>query len=174
MVDLCCGTGAIGVAIAARVPAVELHAADLDPDAVACARLNLAEHVPGGQAHEGDLYDALPPRLAGRVDAVAVNAPYVPSDEIRLMPPEARLHEHHVALDGGRDGLEIHRRVARDAADWLVLGGLLVIETSAAQAEGTAEACREGGLVAAITEEDGAHVVRAVSRRGRASGRMTR
>ena len=174
VVDLCCGTGAIGVAIAAGLPDVELHAADVDPDAVACARLNLAEHVPGGQTHEGDLYDALPPVLAGRVDAVAVNAPYVPSDEIRLMPPEARLHEHHVALDGGRDGLEIHRRVAREAADWLVPGGLLVIETSAAQAEGTAEACRVGGLVASIIEQDGAHVVRAVSRRGPASGRMTR
>ncbi|MBV9831001.1 MAG: putative protein N(5)-glutamine methyltransferase [Marmoricola sp.] len=164
VVDLCCGTGAIGVAVAARVPGLELHAADVDPDAVACARVNLAEHVPGGQVHEGDLYDALPPSLAGRVDAVAVNAPYVPSGEIRLMPPEARLHEHHVALDGGQDGLEIHRRVAGSAADWLVPGGRLVIETSAAQAEGTAEACRDAGLVASISEEDGAHVVRAVSR----------
>ena len=107
VVDLCCGTGAIGVAIAGRLE-VELHAADLDHDAVTCARQN----VRMGEVHEGDLYDALPAGLRGRVDLLAVNAPYVPTDEIRLMPPEARLHEHHVALDGGPDGLDLHRRVA--------------------------------------------------------------
>ncbi len=75
----------------AAPPSVELHAADLDPAAVACARRN----VTTGQVHEGDLYDALPVDLAGRVDLLAVNAPYVPTDEIALMPPEAREHEHH-------------------------------------------------------------------------------
>ena len=105
---------------------VELHAADLDPDAVACARQN----VTMGEVHEGDLYDALPVGLRGRVDLLAVNAPYVPTDEIPLMPPEARLHEHHVALDGGADGLDLHRRVAAGAPDWLRPGGTLLIETS--------------------------------------------
>ncbi len=108
VVDLCCGTGAIGVAIADALPGVELHAADVDPDAVACARLN----VTMGQVHEGDLYEALPEDLRGRIDVLVANAPYVPTDEIRLMPPEARLHEHHVALDGGADGVAIHRLVA--------------------------------------------------------------
>ena len=60
--------------------------------------------------------------LRGRVDLLAVNAPYVPTDEIRLMPPEARLHEHHVALDGGADGLDLHRRVASGAPEWLATG----------------------------------------------------
>ena len=101
VVDLCCGTGAIGVAIAAREPTIELHAADLDPAAVACARRN----VTMGEVHEGDLYDALPDDLRGRVDVLAVNAPYVPTDEIALMPTDARDHEHRIALDGGPDGL---------------------------------------------------------------------
>ena len=65
--------------------------------------------------HEGDLYDALPAELAGRVDLLAVNAPYVPTDEIALMPTDARDHEHRIALDGGRDGLDLHRRVANGA-----------------------------------------------------------
>ncbi len=141
VVDLCCGTGAIGVAIAQRLE-VELHAADLDPDAVACARRN----VTMGEVHEGDLCDALPEGLRGRVDLLAVNAPYVPTDEIRLMPPEARLHEHHVALDGGGDGIDVHRRVATEAPAWLRPGGTLLIETSQAQAEGTAAACAAAGL----------------------------
>ena len=66
---------------------------------------------------EGDLYDALPDRLRGSVDVLVVNAPYVPTDAIATMPPEARDHEPRVALDGGGDGVDLHRRVAAGAAD---------------------------------------------------------
>jgi len=158
VVDLCCGTGAIGVAIS-HGSEVELHAADLDPDAVACARQN----VTMGQVHEGDLYDALPAGMRGRVDLLAVNAPYVPTDEIRLMPPEARLHEHHVALDGGADGLDLHRRVAADAPVWLRPEGTLLIETSAAQAERTAAACTAAGLRPTTLSRDESTLVEAVA-----------
>ena len=158
VVDLCCGTGAIGVAIAQRLE-VELHAADVDPDAVACARQN----VTMGEVHEGDLYDALPVGLRGRVDLLAVNAPYVPTDEIRLMPPEARLHEHHVALDGGADGLDLHRRVASGAPEWLRPGGTLLIETSQAQAEATAAACADAGLRPTTLSRDESTLVEAVA-----------
>ncbi len=170
VVDLCCGTGAIGVAVAAAVPGVELYAADIDPDAVACARLNLTM----GQVHEGDLYAALPADLRGRVDLVLVNAPYVPTDEIRLMPPEARLHEHHAALDGGWDGMEVHRRVAVDAAEWLTPGGSLLIETSPRQVADTTHSCREGGLEVQVFGRDPVRVVRAISAGSGSSGTMTR
>jgi len=158
VVDLCCGTGAIGVAIARRLE-VELHAADVDQDAVACARQN----VTMGEVHEGDLYDALPAGLRGRVDLLAVNAPYVPTEEIRLMPPEARLHEHHVALDGGSDGLDLHRRVAAGAPVWLRPGGTLLIETSAAQAESTAAACAAAGVQPTTLRRDETTLVQAVA-----------
>ena len=65
--------------------------------------------------YEGDLYDALPDHLRGRVNAIVANAPYVPTDAIATMPPEARDHEHRVALDGGADGLDIQRRVIAGA-----------------------------------------------------------
>ncbi len=68
------------------------------------------------------------------MDVLAVNAPYVPHDAIALMPPEARLHEPGVALDGGPDGLDVQRRVVREAGSWLAPGGRLLIETSVAQA----------------------------------------
>jgi release factor glutamine methyltransferase len=165
VVDLCCGTGAIGVAVAASVPGTVLHAADIDPDAVACARLN----VTVGRVHEGDLYDALPAHLQGRVDLLLVNAPYVPTEEIRLMPLEARLHEHHVALDGGRDGLDLHRRTAAAAPAWLAPGGSLLIETSPRQAVDTAHFCVAAGLEVQIHGEDPVRVVRAISSR---SGRL--
>ena len=170
VVDLCCGTGAIGVAVADAVPGTELHAADIDPDAVACARLN----VTMGRVHEGDLYDALPDDLRGRVDLLVVNAPYVPTHEIRLMPPEARLHEHRVALDGGADGLDVHRRVASGAPGWLTPGGSLLIETSPRQAADTAQLCTEAGLTVQVFGEDPARLVRAISGAAGSSGTMAR
>jgi release factor glutamine methyltransferase len=170
VVDLCCGTGAIGVAIAAREPGTELHAADLDPDAVACARRNVSM----GEVHEGDLYDALPAGLAGRVDVLAVNAPYVPTDEIAMMPTDARDHEHRIALDGGPDGLDLHRRVAAGASAWLRPDGTLLIETGRRQAEGTAAACADAGLVAAVVVREVSTLVRAISAGSGSSGTMAR
>jgi release factor glutamine methyltransferase len=129
IVDLCCGTGAIGAALAAAVDRAEVHAADIDPVAVQCARRNL----PGGHVYQGDLYDALPAGLRGRVAILAANVPYVPSGEIVLLPPEARAHEPRAALDGGPDGLDLLRRVAAGAAAWLAPGGHLLSETSERQ-----------------------------------------
>ena len=111
---------------------VELHAADLDPAAVRCARRNVA--AAGGRVYQGDLYAPLPKQLRGRVDVLVANAPYVPADAVALMPPEARLYEARVALDGGVDGLDVLRRVAAGAAEWLAPGGRLLVETSEAQA----------------------------------------
>lgn len=117
VVDLCCGSAAVGVAIASKVPGVELYAADIDPVAVNCGRRNVAQV--GGQICQGDLYSALPARLKGRVQLLAVNAPYVPTEAFRTMPPEARNYEPRVSLDGSADGY-------------------LVIETSERQVAGTA------------------------------------
>ena len=153
VVDLCCGSGAIGAAVAAAVPDVEVHAADVDPAAVACARRNLP------RVHQGDLYAALPDHLRGRVDLLVVNAPYVPTAAIATMPPEARDHEPRVALDGGVDGLDVQRRVAADAPVWLRPGGALLIETGADQAPHTAELFAAAGLVPHVAHADDATVV---------------
>ncbi|WP_374009026.1 putative protein N(5)-glutamine methyltransferase [Leifsonia sp. LS-T14] len=160
VVDLCCGAGAIGAVIREAVPAAEVYAADLDPAAVRCARRNL----PAERVFEGDLFAALPGGLRGRVDVLAVNAPYVPTAAIALMPPEARDYEPGVALDGGADGLDLHRRIAADAAAWLAPGGALLIEASAEQAATSAVLFDGAGLRTSIeTDEDiGATVVLAV------------
>jgi release factor glutamine methyltransferase len=160
VVDLCCGTGAVGLALHDRQPRIELFASDIDPAAVRCARRNLGPL--GARVLEGDLFDALPEDLRGRVDLLVVNAPYVPTDAIATMPPEARDHEPHVALDGGADGVEIHRRVAIGARDWLAPGGHVVIETSRGQADLTAAALATGGLrptVVSSEENDGTAVI---------------
>ncbi|WP_041547063.1 MULTISPECIES: putative protein N(5)-glutamine methyltransferase [unclassified Nocardioides] len=157
-VDLCCGTGAIGVALLAAVPGAEVHAADIDPAAVRCARRNL----PPDRVHEGDLYDALPGELRGRVAVVVANAPYVPTGAIATMPPEARDHEHRVALDGGADGLEVARRVIAGARPWLAPGGRVLVETSAAQRDLAAAHVVAAGLdvtVASAADVDGNVVI---------------
>jgi release factor glutamine methyltransferase len=150
VVDLCCGSGAVGAALARRVDGLELHAADIDSAAVNCASRNVGPV--GGQVHHGDLYEALPAALKGNVALLAVNAPYVPTDAIATMPPEAREHEPLISLDGGIDGLDVHRRVAAGAREWLGSGGHLLIETSKRQALETA-----GILVAAGLETRTVH-----------------
>lgn len=155
-VDLCCGTGALGAVLLAGVPGLEVYAADVDPAAVACARRNL----PADRVFEGDLYAALPGGLRGRVRALVANAPYVPTDEIALMPPEARDHEHRVALDGGADGLDVQRGVIAGAPAWLAPQGRVLVETSRGQADRTAGLLAAAGLEPAIVtdEEIGATV----------------
>jgi release factor glutamine methyltransferase len=145
VVDLCCGTGAVAAALLATLPraGLDLTAADLDPVAVRCARLNL----PGRPVLEGDLFAPLPAALRGRVALLLVNAPYVPTGSIARMPPEAREHEHRLALDGGTDGLDVQRRVAAGAADWLAPGGHLLVETSTRQAPVTSALFARNGLL---------------------------
>ncbi|AGS67822.1 putative protein N(5)-glutamine methyltransferase [Streptomyces collinus] len=164
VVDLCCGSGALGAALAAALGAVEVHAADIDPAAVRCARRNLAPY--GGLAHEGDLFDALPAGLRGRVGILTANVPYVPSDEVALLPAEARDHEPKTALDGGADGLDVLRRVAAGASEWLAPGGRLLTETSERQAPAAVAAFREAGLTTRLAESEElyAHVVIGVRR----------
>jgi release factor glutamine methyltransferase len=141
VVDLCCGSGAIAAALAAAVQDAEVYAVDLDPAAVRCARRNVPGHV-----YRGDLYRPLPARLRGRVAILAANVPYVPTGEIGFLPPEARAHEPRVALDGGPDGLDLLRRVAAEAPDWLAPGGHLLIETSDRQVPAAAAAFAASGL----------------------------
>jgi release factor glutamine methyltransferase len=117
-----------------------VHAADVDPAAVACARRNLP------RVHQGDLYDALPSALQGRVAVIVANAPYVPTDAIATMPPEARDHEHRVALDGGADGLDVQRRVIAGAPDCLAPGGRVLVESSDRQAPASAALMAAAGL----------------------------
>lgn len=149
--DLCCGVGAIGAVIARRVPGVPLFATDVEPAAVRCARRNLE---PAGRVFQGDLFSPLPAELRGGFGVVAVNAPYVPTAEIAHLPPEARDHEPAVALDGGGDGLDVHRRIAAEASGWLAPAGVLLIEASDGQAPVSAALFAAAGLAVAVEQDD--------------------
>ncbi|MGW1989341.1 putative protein N(5)-glutamine methyltransferase [Embleya sp. NPDC001921] len=150
VVDLCCGSGALGAALVAAVDRVEVYAADIDPAAVRCARRNIA----ADRVFEGDLFAPLPATLRGRIDLLVANTPYVPTDELQLLPSEARIHEPRVALDGGADGLDVQRRVTAAAPDWLAPGGRLLVETSERQAPRAVEVFRRAGLIPRVVESE--------------------
>ena len=149
VVDLCCGSGALGLAVRRREPEIDLHAADVDPVAVACARDNEA-----GEVHQGDLYDALPAHLYGRVAILLANVPYVATRHLPLLPAEARDHEPRSALDGGADGLDVLRAVVAGAAGWLAPGGIVLSEITEAQAEAAVAVMRTTGLDADLNFDD--------------------
>ena len=152
VVDLCCGSGALGAALVTTVDGAELHAADIDPVAVRCARGNVA--AVGGRVYQGDLYAPLPASLRGRVDILLANVPYVPTEDIELLPQEARVHEARVALDGGADGLDVLRRVTASAGEWLAPGGHLLFETSERQAAGAVATVADDGLIPRVATSD--------------------
>jgi release factor glutamine methyltransferase len=155
VVDLACGCGAVGLAVGGP----ELHAADIEPAAVDCARRNL-EPI-GGRVHLGDLFEPLPADLRGRIDVLTANVPYVPTAAVALMPPEARDYEPRRALDGGADGLDVFRRVAAEARDWLAPSGHVLMETGVDQVNAAEDALIHGGLEPSTVHDDdlGATVV---------------
>lgn len=166
VVDLCCGSGAVAAVVTATVPDAEVYAVDVDPAAVSCARRN----VPGGHVYAGDLYAPLPAGLRGRIGVLAANAPYVPTGAIGLMPPEARLHEPAVALDGGTDGLDLLRRVVAGAPGWLAPGGHLLAETSEEQAPALLDATGRAGLRCRVVRDDELGATIVIARRAPAPG----
>lgn len=144
VVEMCSGVAPVAACVDGRL--AEIHAADLSEAALASAAVN----APSARLHLGDLYDALPGELRGRVDVLAANAPYVPTDRIASMPAEARDHEPRAALDGGADGVDLHRRLAAGAREWLAPGGVLLVETSASQAPLTTDAMKASGLLTEV------------------------
>jgi release factor glutamine methyltransferase len=128
-VDLCTGSGAVAVVLAAAVPSARVVATELDDTAVACARAN------GVEVFVGSLDEPLPSSLEGRVDVLTAVVPYVPTDELRLLPRDVRTFEPRLALDGGVDGTDLLAEVVHRSPRWLRRGGWLLLELGGDQAE---------------------------------------
>jgi release factor glutamine methyltransferase len=157
VVDLCTGSGAIAVAVAVEVPAARVVAVELDPLAHAWARRNVDALAPDVDLREGNAVGAdtrVLADLAGQVDVVVVNPPYVP-DGARPVDPEVAEHDPHVALyGGGADGLDVPRGVVAAAAGLLCGGGLLVMEHGDAQGASTRRLVERPGWHDLRTAED--------------------
>lgn len=164
VVELCCGVAPVGSAVLAARPDAVVHAADIDEQALVHARSNLGREA---GVWAGDLLDALPVGLQDRVDVLVANAPYVPTEAIAFMPPEARDHEPHHTLDGGPDGVALHRRIAAGALEWLRPEGIVVVETGREQAALTLAALEAAGLEVSVRADDDVDGTAVVGRRPR-------
>jgi release factor glutamine methyltransferase len=151
--DLCTGSGCIAASLAAERPGVRVVATDISADACELARANAAALKVSDrvQVLQGDLFEAL--SAGSCFDLVACNPPYISWEEMESLAPEV-LREPRVALDGGRDGLEIIRRVARESLRWLAPGGLLAMEIGERQGPPALSLLQENGFVRCGIEKD--------------------
>lgn len=135
-IDLCCGCGNLACALAAALPRLRVHAADLTDGCVSLSRRNVA-HVGVAdrvQVHQGDLFAAFDGTdLAGRVDVIVANPPYISSGRLQKDRAVLAAHEPREAFDGGPYGLTIHQRLINDAVAWLRPGGRLFCEMGLGQ-----------------------------------------
>ena len=146
VIDLCTGSGAVAVAVAAeldeaRVWAVDTEAAAVDAACDNVGRIGVADRV---QVFRGDLYAPLPRGLFGKVDLILANPPYIPTRDLADLPDEVASYEPARALDGGLDGLDTVRRIASDAPDWLAPGGMLALEVDEGRAGEAADVLHQG------------------------------
>ena len=131
ILDLCTGSGIIPIVLAKQLPTVTLTATDISPKALVVAKENAATHKVQDRISffEGDLFAPLESAPAPTLfHIIAANPPYIPTAAISELPPGIRDHEPRLALDGGSDGLDFHRRILVDAKKFLHVGGLLILE----------------------------------------------
>lgn len=139
IVDLCTGSGALAIGLATVYPDADVIASDISPEAIELASENVTRNDSSVRMFEGDLFEALPDELAGRVDLLVANPPYVSADEMAALPAEVAEWEPSLALAAGTDGLDVVRRIAADLDAWLVQGGWFFIEVGSAHADEAVE-----------------------------------
>ena len=139
ILDLCTGSGCIGLAIARRVKDARVTLGDVSAAALRVARRNVSQLKLTGRVNCVAM-DALKPaqEFLGTYDLIVSNPPYVTTQEMETLDPSVRDFEPHLALDGGADGLDFYRRISRDYAAHLSPGGTLLMEVGAGQAEDVA------------------------------------
>mgnify|MGYP003952044031 CR=1 FL=1 len=162
ILDLCTGSGAVAVTLAAERPDSVVVGTDISEEALEVAAVNGARHVQQSELrwYQGDLFEALedePP-----FDCITANPPYIERDVLPTLAPEVSRHEPALALDGGRDGLDFYRRIAGDATRWLLPGAWLLLEVGAGQAPRVVAALGESGFVEPSVHEDLAGIQRVV------------
>jgi release factor glutamine methyltransferase len=170
LLDLCTGSGAVALTLAAELPERELVATDLSAEALAIAarnaqRLGVEARV---SLRQGDLFAALSD--GERFAAITVNPPYIGSDELEALLPDVRDHEPRLALDAGADALSFYRRLVEGAPRWLCDGAQLLVEVGYTQAEDVCRLFLDAGLSDVQSAKDLSGTARVVRGRYVASG----
>lgn len=168
VLDLCTGSGCVAICLAVLRASAVVVATDVSEEALGVARRNAASNGVDGKMvfHRGDLFDAL--RGEAPFDVITANPPYIPSRDIEDLDPDVAAFEPRLALDGGADGLDFYRRLAKEAPSWLVEGGVLLVEVGQGQAGDVERAFVAAGASETRVTEDYGKVARVVEARFRA------
>ena len=163
ILDLCTGSGCIGLAIASRVKDAKVTLADISKDAMAIAKKNIANHKLGGRV-SCVVADALsePSAFLGKFDLIISNPPYITTREMLVLPDSVRLYEPRLALHGGQDGLDFYRSIAKNYSRALKPGGYLCFEFGMGQGNDVCSILEENGFTVLERSKDYNEIERAV------------
>lgn len=150
VLDLCCGSGCIGISVALACPQAEVHAADLSSGALAVTRRNADALGAPITLHQGDLFSAVPGMT---FDLIVSNPPYIPAADCKTLQAEV-LREPGMALNGGADGLDFYRRIAQEAPRQLTPDGMLFLEVGWDQGEAVRRMMLQAGFTQAFLHAD--------------------
>ncbi len=166
VLDLCTGSGCIGLAIANHIPTARVSLCDVSPAALRVARQNAAQQKLAGRVHclLGDVRQKVP-EFWGKFSLITANPPYVTRAEMAQLDPSVRGYEPHLALDGGADGLELYRMILRNFTAALQPGGYICLEFGMGQEHAVGELLRAHGYDTLRFVRDLRGVTRAVSAR---------
>lgn len=147
ILDLCCGSGIIGISMARICEEVDLTASDISAKAIALCKKNAKDNRVEGTFLEGDLFA---PHEGRRFDMILTNPPYVKTNMIAMLQEEIKDHEPRQALDGGKDGLDYYRKIVSQAPGYLKAGGYLLMEIGHDQGEALRKMLNEAGVYSDI------------------------
>ena len=150
VLDLCCGSGCIGLTLAAERPSLQVTLSDCSPDALDVSAANAARIGLQVSLHRGDLTEGLPQAF---FDCIVSNPPYIPSAECGILQPEV-LREPSLALDGGVDGLDFYRRIAAESAAVLKPEGILLLELGYGEADAVSGLLASAGFTGITVRKD--------------------
>jgi release factor glutamine methyltransferase len=151
VLDLCTGSGAIALSLKNEMPDLEVWAADISEEALETAKANSERHKISIRFCQGHLFEALPAELKFHV--IVSNPPYIPSAEIKRLPPEVQ-REPRIALDGGKDGLGIIREIIARAPDYLEPRGTLLLEADPQQMKSISQELEKNRFINIKTYND--------------------
>jgi release factor glutamine methyltransferase len=152
VVDLCAGSGAIGIAIATELPKARVYAVEKSEDAYRYTKANYSALAPHATVVLGDAVTALD-ELLGRVDVLVSNPPYIPAEMVPIYP-EVALHDPSLALYSGDDGLDLIRAISKRGLELVVPGGIIAIEHADMQSEAVVKLLEADGWRDVVDHKD--------------------
>ena len=159
ILDLCCGSGCIGITLKLRIPSSAVYMSDLSSAAADVARRNAERLSADVSVGTGDLFENIRDR---NFDLIISNPPYIPENECSLLQEEVK-KEPLTALDGGNDGLDFYRRICREAPDYLRRGGILMFELGDGQHSAVGKMMEESGFQSVEIRKDFRQISRMIS-----------